>query len=168
MRKKIQQSNPAQVGFSADPSKKVTIRFDDVREVRSAKEMASLLTENGWEFSSDKQPEDYIIFTDNDVNDVVKVTAQVLQTQRVVDAISGERPFLIDLYLINNRVYSTQNLRKGKVLKLEGAVCSFIKRLHALGIPLNQILWQITECLMSLGLSPRSVYLDDDGAARRM
>eukprot|EP00961_Rhodomonas_salina_P090249 1213977-Rhodomonas_salina.1 len=37
-----------------------------------------------------------------------------------------------------------------------------------LGIPLQQILWQVALCLMYYGLSVCSVYIDDEGAAKRM
>eukprot|EP00961_Rhodomonas_salina_P231968 3133746-Rhodomonas_salina.1 len=37
-----------------------------------------------------------------------------------------------------------------------------------LGIQLQQILWQVALCLMYYGLSVRSVYIDDEGAAKRM
>eukprot|EP00961_Rhodomonas_salina_P130314 1754591-Rhodomonas_salina.1 len=43
-----------------------------------------------------------------------------------------------------------------------------MKKLILLGVPLQQILWLIVQCLMAHCLTPMSAYLDDEGATKRL
>ena len=53
-------------------------------------------------------------------------------------------------------------------MRLEGALCTWVKKMIMLGIAQQQIMWQAVYCLQIFGIPARSVYLDDEGAARRL
>eukprot|EP00961_Rhodomonas_salina_P006707 91051-Rhodomonas_salina.1 len=127
-----------------------------------------MLIADGFEFPTSKAAEDYIIFLGDLSTDICKAIVMLLRTQRAKELIDGVRPFLLDNYPIATCVYTAKAVQKGKVLKLEGLICSWMKKLILLGVPLQQILWLIVLCLMAHGLTQRSAYLDDEGATKRL
>eukprot|EP00961_Rhodomonas_salina_P051834 695601-Rhodomonas_salina.1 len=43
IRKGIPDKNPAQAGFSVEPGSNISVRFEDLRDVRGSKELAAML-----------------------------------------------------------------------------------------------------------------------------
>eukprot|EP00961_Rhodomonas_salina_P277166 3745541-Rhodomonas_salina.1 len=98
-----------------------------------------MLIADGFEFPTSKAAEDYIIFLEDSSTDICKAIVTLCRMQRTKDMIDGEQPFLLDNYPIATRVYTAKAVQKGKVLKLEGSICSWMKKLILLGVPLQQI-----------------------------
>eukprot|EP00961_Rhodomonas_salina_P116527 1568507-Rhodomonas_salina.2 len=48
--------NPVQPGFSVNVRETITMRFDDLHNIRNAKELAALMISDGFNFPAKKEP----------------------------------------------------------------------------------------------------------------
>eukprot|EP00961_Rhodomonas_salina_P282745 3820849-Rhodomonas_salina.1 len=151
IREGMQKRNPAQTGFSVDRKETIVCRFDDLQNVCNVKELAAMMVSDGFEFPAHKEPEEFIIFIGEEGLTVSKATFTVMRNQRVYDLIAGDKPFYLENYPVSARVYTSGAVKKGRVLKIEGALCSWVKKMALLGIPLQKCLWQIAHSLMYAG-----------------
>eukprot|EP00961_Rhodomonas_salina_P224433 3034192-Rhodomonas_salina.1 len=119
IRNSLPKKNPVQVGFSVNKNKSVTIRFDDLHNISSTKELTAMMLTDCFEFPDKKQQEEYVIFIQEEGKEFSKAIFTVVQNQRAVDLILGEQPFLLDNYPVSARVYTSQGVKQGKVLKID-------------------------------------------------
>ena len=137
--------------------------------MRNAEEMAALCILDGLEFPPGKPLMSSVIFQEAETAEgVSKAIVTVLKTQRAHDLVTGAKSIMNMGQILPVRVYTAGAVRKGLSMRLEGALCTWVKKLISLGLGQQQLMWQIIYCLQIYGIPARSAYLDDEGAVRRL